>query len=261
MWNQETTSRLGQGARQLAQDLGELAWPTRCVGCDEPGELLCPGCRASLPWITQRTACPNCGAPHGFLTCTECGAHLAQSDHHEVGCWETRCTICALTFRGTAALMTTALKDAHELRLAPVIAAAMATALDEAAPWPARDGRPRFDPDRLDALCFVPATAAAYARRGFDHMELVAHSLSAQTGVPLADVLARAEASDQRELGREGRIRNLRGTVVVTDDVAGAHVLLADDVVTTGATLREAARALLARGAASVTACGLARVW
>lgn len=244
---------LAEGGRrllgQLPGGMAELLWPTRCMGCDLPGELLCPSCRASLPWVEQRHACPTCGAPHGDIVCTAC-----------TGGWETRAVVCALEFVGAAAQMVVCLKDQHELRLAPVMAAAMACALDEASSWPAPDGLPRYDPSHLDALCFVPATSEAYRRRGFDHMELVSRHLSGELGLPLADVLARTPARDQRLLGRAGRSANLAGTVDVVEDVSGLRLLLADDVITTGASVRECARALLARGAASVTACALARV-
>lgn len=92
-------------------------------------------------------------------------------------------------------------------------------------------------------------------------MELVARALSAELGLPLADVLARAAARDQRGLGRTDRAENLSGTMRAVDDVTGANLLLVDDVATTGASLAEGTRALLARGASSVTACVLARVW
>lgn len=234
----------------LWEGFQELAWPTRCVGCDLPGELLCEGCRERLPWVTQRWACPTCGAPFGWVTCTECD-----------GAWETRTVVCALGFDRVTSQMASCLKDAHELRLAPVNAAAMLTALEEAAAWDAPDGLPRYDPARIDGLCFVPATEGAYARRGFDHMELVSRELSAIAGIPLLDVLVRSSHKDQRELGREERSRNLAGTIGVIDDVSGLDLLLADDAVTTGASMREAARALLARGVRSVTGCALCRVW
>ena len=240
-------------AGALAEAALELLWPTRCAGCDQPGELLCEECRASLPWVDQRFACPVCGAPFGWLTCTECD-----------GAWESRATVCALDFAGAggvARLVACALTDAHELRLAPVMAAAMATSLDEAAALLAPDGAPRADLAATDAICFVPATAKAFARRGFDHMELVSRELSRLTGVPLADVLVRAAAGDQRALGREQRAENLAGSVGCVADVSGLALLLADDVVTTGASMRECARALLARGARSVTCCAFARVW
>ncbi len=228
----------------------ETLWPTRCVSCDMPGELLCAECRAQMPWIAQRWACPTCGAPFGWLTCTGCE-----------GDWEPRAVVCALGFGQISSQMVACLKDQNELRLAPVNAAAMACALDEARSWLASDGRPRFDPDETDAICFVPATAQACIRRGFDHMELVSRELSVLLDMPLADVLKRGSSQDQRSLDKGERARNLSGTVDVIEDVAGMRLLLVDDVVTTGASLRESTRALLARGAASVTCCALTRVW
>lgn len=240
--------RSGSPLRGLLSDVGELMWPTRCLGCGLPCELLCPDCRARLPWIDQCYACPVCGAPFGWLTCTECK-----------GDWEAGTTVCALPFSGVAARMVCALKDSHELRAAGVIAAAMATALDDASSWRAcREGAGWLEPD---VVCFVPATPEAYLRRGFDHMELVSRELCRLSGIPLLDALSRRGARDQRELGRDERARNLSGTVDVVEDVRGLRVLLADDVVTTGATMRECTRALLARGASEVTCCALARVW
>ncbi len=228
----------------------ELLWPTRCVVCELPGELLCERCRGELPWIDQSLACPVCGAPFGALTCTEC-----KSD------WPTRSCVCALPFAGAGAQMATALKDGHELRLAPILAAAIATALDEASAWPARDGIPRFDIAATDALCYVPATREAYLRRGFDHMELVTRELSWLLALPVADVLVREEGADQRTLSRLERARNLEGTVGLIGSVEGLNLLLVDDVITTGASVCACAKALLGGGAQSVSACALARVW
>lgn len=258
-------SRAAGCLRRAGEELAELAWPKRCVCCNMPGPLLCEDCRAALPWIAQRWACPQCGAPFGWLTCTACERSRDNDGRGRGGggggaAWPTRALVCCLPFRGAGATLVSTLKDGHELRLAPVMAAAMACSLDEATAWDATDGRARYVPEQVDALCFVPATARAYARRGFDHMELVARSLSGAMEIPLLDALVRHAAKDQRCLGRAGRAENLEGTVGVVDDVSGLRVLLADDVVTTGATLREAARALLDAGAESITACALARV-
>jgi ComF family protein len=172
-----------------------------------------------------------------------------------------RSVVCSMSYRGTPAAIVTGLKDAHELRLAPLMAAAIATSLDEASAWDAPDGLPRFDPSHVDALCFVPATSAAFARRGFDHMELVARELSWLLSLPVADVLVREEGMDQRTLGRDERARNLEGTVGLAGDVEGLSLLLVDDVITTGASVCACAKALLEGGAKSVSACALARVW
>ena len=238
----------------LVDTLLELGWPTRCLGCDEPGELLCEGCRERLPWICQRWACPNCGAPFGWLACTECAA--AQGE-----LWETRACVAALPLAGAARRLVVGYKDAGERRVAGVLAALMATALDEAASWPAADGAARFCADEVDAVCFVPATAAAFRRRGFDHMEPVASGLASAFGLPLHDCLARPRALDQRRLGKSERASNAAGSFELVGDVSGLALLLADDVITTGASLRAAASALLAHGAESVTACSVARTW
>jgi hypothetical protein len=112
----------------------------------------------------------------------------------------------------------------------------------------------------LDGMVFVPATHEAYLRRGFDHMEYVARELAAITGLEVFDALARTSARDQRELGREARAANAARTYAVAQEVYGARILLIDDVITTGASMREAVRSLQAAGAEQVWAASIARV-
>ena len=234
----------------------ELFAPTRCVVCEKPGQLLCDECRSKLPWISQQWACPNCGAPYGKLVCSEC----ADKKKRPVQ-WESRAVICAMGFKGPPARLILTLKDGHELRLAPVIAAAILCALEEASAWKARDGSSRFDSSMIDGVSFIPATAEAYARRGFDHMELVAQSFCQIAGLPLYDVLVRPHAKDQRTLSSVQRHINLKGSIACTTPVNQSNILLLDDVVTTGASMREATRVLCAAGVHSVTVGALARVW
>lgn len=238
----------------LANKALELVYPTRCIGCDEPGELLCEACRKSLPWIDQRYACPNCGAPFGALTCTECDLPKGVP-------WETRSCISALPLEGIAHALILAYKDKGERRLAPVIAAILATALDEARGYKAPDGLARFDTEHLDALCFVPATAKAYQRRGFDHMEAVTKNLGLFLDIPVADILARPKGKDQRTLSRQDRLENTKDAIQVLGSVQDCAFLLVDDVITTGSSVRSCARALLGAGAQSVSVCSLARTW
>lgn len=232
----------------------ELLWPTRCILCDEPGELLCESCRNNLNWIDQRWACPNCGAPFGYIACTECDAPKGEP-------WESRACICALPLESAGRKLAIAHKDKHERRLAAVIAAIMATSLDEASAWPAQDGLPRFDVSLTDAICFVPATKEAYQRRGFDHMETIARNLSQMLCVPYADILARPYGKDQRRLTKDERIANTQAAIEVISDIQSCNLLLVDDVITTGSSVRAATQALLTKGAKSVTVCSLARTW
>lgn len=241
-------------AHSIGEALAEILWPTRCVSCDEPESLLCEECRAALPWIQQQYACPNCGAPFGELTCTEC-------DKSKGELWETRSCICALPLAGIARRLILTYKDAGEKRLAPILAAIIATALDEASFWCALDGRLRFDASTLDAITFVPATAKAFQKRGYDHMELITSSLSEMLNIPYIDALARPKGKDQRSLGRAERTQNTKGEIHVVHDVQDCSILLVDDVITTGASVRASAQALLAQGAREVSICSVARTW
>ena len=138
-------------------------------------------------------------------------------------------------------------KDQGERRLA----SNMATMMQHAMP-----------PDWVfDAIVHVPATKAAYRRRGFDHAELIARSLSYRTGVKLVGGLARPKTHDQRKLSGAQRVENLIGSFAARPDACyGRRVLLVDDVYTTGATLCAATDALLAAGAREVRCLTFARV-
>lgn len=233
----------------LAETFLELFAPTRCIGCDAPGELLCEECREQIHRVEQRWACPVCGAPYGWLTCTGCKRDWLVP------------VVCATGFEGVVARMVVSLKDRAELRLAEPMAQIMAEGFLEALDHPPSTRTARYTPEFPDAVAFVPATEKAFVRRGFDHMELVARELARELGIPLTDVLIREEGLDQRKLTKSQRRNNLESSIRVMGDVEGAHILLADDVVTTGASMQACASALLERGAKSVCGCAMARVW
>ena len=240
---------LADAARALAETVSELLSPTRCAGCERPGDLVCRACLERLSLIDPRESCTRCGAPFGRMLCTECrGGPVAQD----------RCLATA-AFEGPLPRIIRAYKDGGERRLAtPMAEMLFDTALNAE----------RMAPDRYggvlasaDLVTFVPVTAAAYRRRGFDHMGLVARHLCDLSGRPLADVLVKRGSSDQRKLGRASRMAGSRGLYEVVAPVEGARVLLLDDVITTGATVDASASALKAAGARCVDVLALARVW
>ena len=229
--------------------VGELLSPTRCASCERPGELVCSECLRKMTRIDPAHACPLCGAPFGELVCTECRGEATAVD---------RC-LAAAVFEGPPARIVRAYKDGGERRLAVEIARLMVGA--------ARDAE-RLAPDRYagllsdaDALVFVPVTAEAYRRRGFDHMEAVAREASRACGAPVVDALLKHGSADQREFSREERLASSRNVYEVVEDVRGARLLLLDDVITTGATVGAAAAALKRAGARRVDVLALARVW
>ncbi|HXH36720.1 MAG TPA: ComF family protein [Plantibacter sp.] len=103
----------------------------------------------------------------------------------------------------------------------------------------------------------VPARRRAAMDRGFHPLELLVRRLGARPARPLC--WAR-EPADQRDFGRIDRFSNLAGALVARADLAHRRFLLVEDVVTTGATAQEAARAIRAGGGTVSAVVALARV-
>ena len=119
------------------------------------------------------------------------------------------------------------------------------------------------DPDDLpQALVPVPLHRRRLRARGYDQALELARALGRGLHVPLqANALLRHRATDaQTQLGAVERQRNVRDAFVLRPGVAlPAHVALVDDVMTTGATLAECARVLLAGGIQRVDVWTIAR--
>ncbi len=100
-------------------------------------------------------------------------------------------------------------------------------------------------------------------KRGYNQSERIACGLESITGIPVGDNLAtvRSHATQTRRSAEERR-RNVHGLFRVEhpDEIRGLDVAIIDDIITTGSTAAEAARALMSAGAASVSlfAIGLA---
>jgi ComF family protein len=114
---------------------------------------------------------------------------------------------------------------------------------------------------RVDRVVPVPLHPRRLRARGFNQSALLARPVATALGVPLdARALARVRPTrDQAALSREARSHNLRGAFCVRRGQRADRVLLIDDVRTTGATLAEAADALVRGGCAQVHTLALAR--
>jgi ComF family protein len=118
---------------------------------------------------------------------------------------------------------------------------------------------------RFDCLVPVPLHWRRKWSRGFNQAELLARVLGRHTALPvLAKTLQRRRSTQaQAGLSDAERRANTEGAFTVPDkrrpDLSGKHVLLIDDVLTTGATLSAASRALRRAGARRVTVLTVAR--
>jgi ComF family protein len=103
----------------------------------------------------------------------------------------------------------------------------------------------------------VPASAEKLKERGFNQAELLASRLAALLGAPvLPQALLRRDSLAQHTLNRKTRLQNAETAYAINEatHVKGKHILLVDDVLTTGATMASCGALLLEAGAASVVA-------
>lgn len=192
--------------------LSDLVLPRRCAGCGRPGEVLCADCRPSGPPLRL---------PGFDVLVLAAGRY-----EHRL-----RSAVLAYKERGRREL---ARPLAQLLALTPLLS----------------QGGPRAGPV---VLVPVPSARAAVRRRGGDHVLHLVRIAARRWQLPVAPALRLVRAvRDSAGLGAAARHANLTGAMAAArpppSDVGVPAVVLVDDIVTTGATLHEATRALHAAG-------------
>ena len=109
-----------------------------------------------------------------------------------------------------------------------------------------------------DLVSWAPTTTQRKLKRGFDQSELIARHVAAYLRIKHVSLLRRSNDGRQTGSGREERLA--RPSFVARPQLQGKHILIFDDVMTTGATLRAAAEALVAAGAKHVTCIAISWV-
>jgi ComF family protein len=222
--------------------------PTSCEVCRSwSGDALCAACRARFaPAVTR---CLRCGLRLG-MSSSSCGDCLRRPPP-----WQR--AVVAFGYAFPWDRLIAAFKFEGRPELAAALAAALADAIREARTG---DALPA-----VDAIAPVPLARARLAERGYNQAWELARRLASTLRLPAhAQALQRTlDTPHQAGLTRVERERNLRAAFAPTAHaramLAGRQVALVDDVLTTGATAREATAALQRAGAASVQLWVLAR--
>ena len=237
--------RLRRAWRGWRSWLGAAAWPCEVCGSWDGGGL-CGDCRCRF--AEQGPACcPRCAlpSPGGQV----CGACLRQPPVF-AGC------VAAAAYAFPWDRLVLRLKFQAQPELAGLLAEVMHQALNAPHDRPASPA--------VQCLLPVPLSQARLAERGYNQAWELARRLARRQGLPArADLLLRLrDTPHQLGLSRAERHRNLRDAMWVdprAGGVAGLHLALVDDVLTTGGTAAAATLALRAAGAASVQVWVLAR--
>lgn len=222
--------------------------PQQCEICRRWGNAaLCADCVARYAVARPRCAC--CGLTLGLAT-PRCGDCLRDAPPF------TR-TVCAADYGFPWDGLIGAFKFQGRPELAGVLAERLAAAVQN-------DLQTQALP-RPDLVLPVPLSPRRLAERGYDQAWELARRVARRLQLPAeARLLQRPiDTAQQSGLGRAARQRNLR-TAFMADParralLQGRRVALVDDVMTTGATLREASAALLRAGATAVDLWVLAR--
>ncbi len=227
----------------------DVVFPPACASCGTSLEmsaagLLCEACRGEF--VDRRPACARCG---------QCAAAVGTA----ASC--PRCKDRRFFFESVVRLGTYdgALRAAV-LRIKDDQSRGMAIALGDllAATW--GQWLAGWNPD---AVVPVPMHWSRKMWRGANSPDSIAQRLAARLGVPMADHLLarRRRTAPQARLSPAQRAANVRGAFRVRKhhDLPGARLLLVDDIMTTGATVNEASKALTRSGAAAVGVVAVAR--
>ena len=207
-------------AHTAVLDAWAVLMPTQCSGCGTPDRALCAACQSALR-----------AEPRAVY-------------REDLTVWS------ALEYSGVVGRVLVAYKDGGRTDAAPALAAALRQAVGAALA--------AADPAQTSGgivLVTVPSSRQAWRARGFHPVDLLLRRAGLRGSALLRPG---AGVADQVGLGRQQRLDNRSGTLAATRPLSGSRIVLVDDIVTTGATLLEARRALRQAGGEVIGAATVA---
>jgi ComF family protein len=198
--------------------------PTECAACGAPDVAVCAGCRSSLTDLAK--------------------AHTIDGGGVSLTVWST------LDYSGVVRDVIVALKERNRTDVARALAPALSAALRAACA--ALPPPPPDVPTGAEAgveLLTLPVSRASARARGYDPVRLLLRCVPGAP-IPARPLRLVRQPRDQAGLSAGERQANLHNAMRSRVDLTGRRFLLVDDVLTTGASLREAQRAVVGAGGA-----------
>lgn len=210
-----------------------LLFPPYCIGCGREGNYICDLCRRDLPYIDP-PVCPICGRPlNADNMCPGCIGQPSALDGIRA----------PFIFNGLIRRAIHELKYNNLRAAAPLLASFLREFFIE-------------NPVLGDILVPVPVHHKRLRERGYNQSSLLAHELGNLCRMPVTDdclVRSKYISPQARAATAVERLTNTAGAFTCVDKrFAGKHVILIDDVSTSGATLNACAQTLKSTGAETV---------
>lgn len=219
-----------------------LLYPPRCPICDgivEEDGGICPECRKKVIWVGE-PVCKKCGKPllnQRAEYCHDCG-RKRHSFVQGKALW---------VYEGKARESVCRFKYQNKREYGEAYAREIAGQYGH---WIASRG--------VEAIVPVPLHRKKRRIRGYNQAEILARNLGALLGIPArADLLVRTRnTAPQKTLNDTERKNNLKGAFISTKNVVQLkHILVVDDIYTTGSTVDAVSSVLLDAGAAKIFVC------
>ena len=228
--------------RWVDRAMDEL-FPWRCVvctlSCSKPG--ICKVCKAGMPWNTK--ACSRCGLPLPDARDTCCGACLSNPPAY-------RSVASPLLFEFPVNRLIHRFKFNRHMASGSVLA------------WLAHDRLLAASREQPDVLVPVPMHRWRILKRGLNPSFVLATQIGRYLDIPVAthELQRRRHTATQTGLDAAHRRKNLRGAFRWTGQhLDGKHIVLVDDVMTTGSTIAECSREILSNSSSRISAWTIAR--
>ena len=222
---------------------GDIFFPRLCLNCEAKTtkeDYLCPNCQDFA--LVKRPLCQKCGYPKASenKTCPNCRKNQYYFDH----------AFAPFSYQEPLIQILKLFKYHYRKYLGRFLADKFILQLQ-------REG---FNFSEYDLITFVPLHPKKLREREYNQSEILAQEIAKSLGLEIESLLsAKRFLASQTTKSQSERKNEIKGNFFAFKELPGKSIILVDDVITTGSTASECARALKAKGAKKIAVWAIAR--